>query len=52
MVLDTTFAVRWSEEELAEIQRIAEQEDRTRAYVVRKLVGEALAARRQKEIKL
>jgi predicted transcriptional regulator len=49
MVRDESLTVRWSEEELAELQRIAEQEDRTRGYVIRQLVGEALAARREKE---
>lgn len=49
MVRDKSLNVRWSDQELAEIQRIAEQEDRTPGQVVRKLVGEALAARHQKE---
>jgi hypothetical protein len=49
MVRQKTLAIRWSEEELAEIKRIAEQEDRSQGNVVRKLVDEALTARREKE---
>jgi hypothetical protein len=51
MVRDKRLAIRWTDEELAEIERIAREEDRTRGNTVRKLVDEALTARRERESK-
>lgn len=46
---DESLTIRFSADEMQEIQRLAVQEDRTRGAMVRKLVDEALAARRAKE---
>lgn len=48
MALEETLSIRFSALEIAEITRIAKEEARTRGAVVRLLMDEALAARREK----
>jgi hypothetical protein len=49
MALDEALTIRFTTEEMAEIERVAAEEQRTRGAAVRKLVAEALAARQKKE---
>jgi hypothetical protein len=51
MARDESLTIRFSTDEMAAIERIAEDEARTRGNAVRKLVDEALTARREEESK-
>lgn len=47
MVRDENLTIRFSAEEMAAIEEAARDDDRTRGAMVRKLVVEALAARKR-----
>jgi metal-responsive CopG/Arc/MetJ family transcriptional regulator len=46
---DTWIHARVGEDTRAELDRVAKNEDRTRSQMIRVLIGEALAARHEKE---
>lgn len=47
VIRDEQLTIRFSAEEMQEITKLADEEDRTKGAMVRKLVGEALAERKR-----